>query len=192
MRRTLGLISLIAVAAALSAPAQQTQAPFGDFIAMASQQMGIECERMRRPQPSANELAERDAEMGAAVFCDCMPTALAALGSARGPQTLISSDEFGPLVMREFDICGAQTVRASARRDCAKLTPPGAPSTYCACFVAAIDALTDEQIVADSIASRDNLEQRADARRNGTAEPPLQQGLLARLDEECQRPRPTP
>ena len=190
MRATIGLISLIGVVAALSAPAQQTQAPFGDFVAMASQQMGIECGRMRRPQVFANELAEREAEMGAAVFCDCMPTALAALGRARDPQTLIASEDFGPLVMREFDICGAQTVRVSARRDCAKLTPPGAPSTYCACFVGAIDGLTDEQIVADSIASRDNLEQRADARRNGAAEPPLQQGLLARIDQECQRPPP--
>jgi hypothetical protein len=188
MRRTLGLIGLIAVIPTLSAPAQQ--APLGDFVAMASQQMGSECERLRRPQVFPNELAEREAEMGAAVFCDCMPPALAALGNARGKQTLISVEDFGPLVMREFDICGAQTVRASARRDCAKLTPPGAPPTYCACFVAAIDGLTDEQIVADSIASRDNLEQRADARRNGAAEPPLQQGLLARIDEECQQPQP--
>jgi hypothetical protein len=188
MRRALGLIGLIAVVPALCAPAQQAQ--LGEFVAMASQQMGVECERMRRPQAFANELAEREAEMGAVVFCDCMPTALAALGRARGSQTLITSEEFGPLVMREFDICGAQTVRTSARRDCAKLTPPGAPSTYCACFVAAVDGLTDEQIVADSIASRDNLEQRADARRNGTAEPPLQQGLLARIDEECQQPPP--
>ncbi len=190
MRRALGLIGLIAVVPALSAPAQQAQ--LGEFVAMASQQMGIECERMRRPQAFANDLAEREAEMGAAVFCDCMPTALATLGRARGSQTLITSEEFGPLVMREFDICGAQTVRASARRDCAKLTPSGAPSTYCACFVAAVDGLTDEQIVEDSIASRDNLEQRADARRNGTAEPPLQQGLLARIDEKCQQPPPPP
>ena len=190
MRRALWLISLIVVPA-LSASAQQ-EAPFGDFVAIASQQMGTECERLRQPRAFTNEQAEREAEMGAAVFCDCMPPALAALGRARGSETPITSEEFGPLVMREFDICGAQTVRASARRDCAKLTPPGAPSTYCACFVAAVDGLTDEQIVADSIASRDNLEQRADARRNGTAEPPLQQGLLARIDEECQQPQPAP
>ena len=128
--------------------------------------------------------------MSAAVLCDCMPPALEALGRARGPGTLISSEEFGALVMREFDICGAQTVRDSTRRDCAKFTPPDAPPTYCACFSAAIDGLTDEQIVEDSLASRDNLEQRAVARRDSTPEPPLYEGLLARIDKECQRAQP--
>ena len=53
---------------------------------------------------------------------------------------------------------------------------------------AGVEALTDEQIVADSFAVRDNLTERANARRNGTGEPPLQPGLLARIDERCRVP----
>ena len=87
--------------------------------------------------------------------------------------------------MREFDVCGARAVRETTRRDCAKFTPPNAPPTYCACFSAAVDALTDEQIVDDSIASRDNLEQRRDARGNSAPEPPLYESLMVRIDPQC-------
>jgi hypothetical protein len=188
MRRTAGLIGLIAVAATASTPAQQGEVPFGDLVTIASQQMGVECERTLGLRPFPNELAEREAEMSAAVFCDCMPPAMEALGRARGSQTLITSEEFGALVMREFDICGARTVREYTRRDCEKFTPPNAPPTYCACFSTAVDSLTNEQIVEDSLASRDNLEQRVVARRNSTPEPPLYEGLLARIDKQCQQP----
>ena len=43
-----------------------------------------------------------------------------------------------------------------------------------------------------SIASRDNLEQRREARRNSTAEPPLYESLLARIDRQCRVPAPAP
>lgn len=188
MRRASGPIGLIAVAAAVAAAAQQEELSFSVLVAIASEHMGVECERMLQPQPSSSELAQRDAKMSAAVFCDCMPPALAALERARGPQAVIAGDDFRALVMRQFDICGAQAVRDVSRRDCEQFTPLGAPPTYCTCFVAAIDDLTDEEIVADSVAARDNLEQRADARRSGTPEPPLQPGALARIDRECLLP----
>lgn len=188
MRRTVGAIAFIAAAATLSAAGQQEELPFGELVAIAGEQIAVECERLRRPLPAGSELAQRDAQMGAAVFCDCMPPALAALERARSPQARISGEDFSALVLREFDVCGARAVRDASRSGCEKFTPLGAPPTYCACFAAAIDGLTDEQIVADSIAARDNLEQRADARRNGTPEPPLEPGLLARIDRECLLP----
>ncbi len=188
MRRTSPAIGLIAVIATVATAAQQDALPFGDLIALASEQMSIECERKLEPLPAASELAQRDAAMSAAVFCDCMPPALAALERARSPQATVTGDDFRALVIREFDICGAQAVRDVSRRDCQKFTPLGAPPTYCACFSAAIEGLTDEQIVADSIAVRLNLEQRADARRSGTPEPPLQPGAVARIDGECMLP----
>lgn len=192
MRHALGAIALVAVAAALSTAAQQEELSFSTLVAMASEQMDVECERMLRPQPSSSELAQRDAQMSAAIFCDCMPPALAALERARGPQAVITGNDFRALVMREFDVCGARAVRDVSRRDCNKFTPLGAPPTYCTCFVAAIDGLTDEEIVADSVAARQNLEQRADARRSGTPEPPLQPGALARIDRDCLLPPPAP
>jgi hypothetical protein len=188
MQRNAVLIGLMAMAATVSAAAQQEGLPFGDLVSMANEQMRAECERLLQPPPAASELAKRDAAMGATVFCDCMPPALAALERDRGPQTRISGEDFSTLVMREFDICGARAVRDVSRRDCAKFTPLGAPPTYCACFTAAIDGLTDEQIVSDSIAARENLEQRADARRSGTPEPPLELGVVARIDRECLLP----
>jgi hypothetical protein len=188
MQRNRFMLALIALTATVSTAAQQQGLPLGELVAMANEQMQTECERLLRPRPSASELAQRDARMGAAVFCDCMPPALAGLERDRTPQALVSGDDFSALVLREFDICGARAVREVSRRDCEKFTPLGAPPTYCACFVAAIDGLTDEQIVADSIAARDNLEQRADARRSGAPEPPLQLGLLARIDRECLLP----
>jgi hypothetical protein len=183
--RTPRLIGLIATFAAAPAAGQPIELPFGNLIATASEQVALECERLLEPQSFVSELAEREAEMSKTVYCDCMPPALQTLGRARDSQTLITGDEFRALVLREFDGCGARTVRESTRRDCAKFTPPSAPPTYCACFSAAVDALTDEQIVADSIASRDNLEQRVIARRNSTPEPPLYESRLARIDREC-------
>jgi hypothetical protein len=192
MRRTLGLTGFIGALAAFSSPAQQAEVSFGDLVETASAQMAVECEHWLNLQPLPNELANREAEMSAAMFCDCMPAALQALGRDRGLDTLITGEEFGALVLREFDVCGARTVRETTRRDCAKFTPPNAPSTYCACFSAEVDGLTDDQIVADSLTSRDNLEQRAAARRSSTPEPPLYEGLLARIDLQCKQPAPAP
>jgi hypothetical protein len=192
MRRTRLLIGLIAFIPIASVSGQETTpVPFGDLIAAASEQMATDCERMLDAQASATELAKREAEMGAAVLCDCMPLAVEALGRTRGPQTLVSGAEFAALLLPELDRCGAQAVRDTARRDCAKLTPPNAPPTYCTCFTSAVDALTDEEIVDDSIASRDNLEQRVQARRNSTPELPLYDTLLARIDRQCRLAPPT-
>jgi hypothetical protein len=188
MRRTVGAIGLIAAAASFCAAAQDEQLPLGELVAMASQQLRLECERLQRALPSLSELARRDAQMGATVFCDCMPPALSALERARSPQTSVSADDFSALVLREFDFCGARAVREASRSGCAQFTPVGAPPTYCACFTSAVDGLTDDEIVADSIAARENLESRADARRNGTPEPPLELGLLARIDRDCLLP----
>jgi hypothetical protein len=192
MRRTPGLTGLIGALAAFSSLAQPAEVAFGDLVAAAGEQMAVECELWLNLQPLPNELANREAEMSAAMFCDCMPPALQALGRDRGAETLITGEEFGALVLREFDICGARTVRDTTRRDCAKFTPPNAPPTYCACFSTAVDGLTDTEIVEDSLASRDNLEQRAAARRDSIPEPPLREGLLARIDMQCKRPPPAP
>jgi hypothetical protein len=188
MRRKLGLAGFVAVIPAAFAAGQQDQLLFGDLIATATEQMAMECERTLTPRPGASELAQREAEMSAAVLCDCMPPALEALGRTRSPQALISGAEFGALVLHEFDACGARTVRDTSRRDCAKLAPPGAPPTYCTCFSSAVDALTDEEIVEDSLASRDNLEQRLAARRTSIPEPPLYDNQLARIDRQCRVP----
>jgi len=188
MGRMLGLIVLVSALGTVSAAAQQADLPYGDLVAAAGEQIADQCVRLLDAPASTNELAQRAAEMSKAVFCDCMPPAIADLGRARSPTALIDGDEFGALVLREFDVCGARAVRETTRRDCAKFTPANAPPTYCECFSAAVDALSDEEIVADSIASRDNLEQRADARRNQTPEPALQLTLLARIDNECLQP----
>jgi len=184
MGRILGLIVLVSVLGPASAAAQETGLPLGDLVAAAGQQIASQCEQLLDAPAASSELGERSAEMSKAVFCDCMPPAIQALG-ARASDTPIDSDEFGALILREFDTCGARAVRDTTRRDCAKFTPANAPPTYCTCFSAAVDGLTDEQIVDDSIASRDNLEQRRDARRNSTPEPPLYESLLARIDREC-------
>ena len=185
MSRPLGLIVLVSVLETISATAQQTAVSYGNLVAAAGEQIANQCVRLLDEPPAANELAERAAEMSKTVFCDCMPPAIANLGRARAPNALIGTEEFGALVLHEFDVCGAQAVRETSRRDCAKFTPPNAPPTYCACFSAAVDALTDEQIVSDSIASRDNLEQRRDARNNSTPEPALYDGLMSRIDRQC-------
>ena len=185
MSRPLGLIVFVSTLGTVSAAAQQAALPYGNLVAAAGEQIANQCVRLLDEPPAANELAERAAEMSKTVFCDCMPPAIANLGRARAPNALIGTEEFGALVLHEFDVCGAQAVRETSRRDCAKFTPPNAPPTYCACFSAAVDALTDEQIVSDSIASRDNLEQRRDARNNSTPEPALYDGLMARIDRQC-------
>lgn len=185
MSRPPGLIVLVSVLATISAMAQQPTLSYGNLVAAAGEQIANQCVRLLDEPPAANELAERAAEMSRTVFCDCMPPAIDNLGRARPPEMLIGTEEFGALVLHEFDVCGAQAVRETTRRDCAKFTPPNAPPTYCACFSAAVDALTDEQIVSDSIASRDNLEQRRDARSNSTPEPALYDGLMARIDRQC-------
>jgi hypothetical protein len=164
--------------------------PFGDLVAAAGEQIAEQCVRLLDAPAAANELAQRAAEMSKTVFCDCMPPAIAGLQRARRPDAVIASEEFSALVLREFDVCGAHAVRETTRRDCAKFTPPNAPPTYCACFSAAVDALTDEQIVDDSIASRDNLEQRRDARGNSAPEPPLYDSLMVRIDRQCLVPPP--
>lgn len=185
MGRTLDLMLLISALGTAPATAQQTELPFGDLVAAAAEQVADQCERLLDVPTSANELMERETEMSRAVFCDCMPPALDGLGRTRSPNTLVRGDEFGALVMREFDVCGAQAVRDTTRRDCAKFTPLNAPPTYCACFSAAVDELTDEEIIEDSIASRDNLEQRRDARDNSLPEPPLFESVLVRIDRQC-------
>jgi len=190
MRHILGPIGFIAVAATLCTPAQQVELPLGDLVSAASEQMIVECERLLAARPLPSELAEREAEMAATVFCDCMPPALAALGQARGLQTPMTGEAFGALVLHEFDVCATRTVRESTRRSCPQFAPPAAPPMYCECFTAALDGLTDDQIVEDSIASRQNLEQRLAARRNSTPEPALYEGLLARIDKQCQQPTP--
>ena len=185
MSRPLGLVVLVSVLETVCATAQQTALSYGNLVAAAGEQIANQCVRLLDEPPAANELAERAAEMSKTVFCDCMPPAIANLGRARTPDALIGTEEFGALVLHEFDVCGAQAVRETTHRDCAKFTPPNAPPTYCACFAAAVDALTDEQIVSDSIASRDNLEQRRDARNNSTPEPALYDGLMSRIDRQC-------
>ena len=185
MSRTLGLIALVSVLETMSATAQQAAVSYGNLVAAAGEQIANQCVRLLDEPPATNELAERAAEMSKTVFCDCMPPAIANLGRARTPDTLIGTEEFGALVLHEFDVCGAQAVRVTTRRDCAKFTPPNAPPTYCTGFSAAVDALTDEEIVSDSIASRDNLEQRRDARNNSAPEPALYDGLMARIDRQC-------
>ena len=185
MRRILGLSLLIGALGTASAAAQQPALPFGDLVTAAGEQIADQCVRLLDAPRSTNELAERAAEMSKAVFCDCMPPAIEGLKRARPPETPIGTEDFSGLVMHEFDACGAQAVRETTHRDCAKFTPPNAPPTYCTCFSASVDALSDEQIVADSIASRDNLEQRRDARNNSAPEPALYDGLMARIDRQC-------
>ena len=185
MGRILGLILLIGALGTAPATAQQPDLPFGDLVTAAAAQVAEQCQRLLDAPVSANELMERETEMSRAVFCDCMPPALNELGRARRPDTLIRAEAFGALVMHEFDVCGAQAVRDTTRRDCAKFTPLNAPPSYCSCFSAAVDDLTDEEIIEDSIASRDNLERRRDARRDSTPEPPLFESLLVRIDRQC-------
>lgn len=189
MRSFGSLLVSIALGAACAA-AQPVDLPLASLVGEAGEQIASQCVRLLdEPQPPG-ELAQRAAEMSKAVFCDCMPPALEGLKRGRAPDAVIGSDEFGALVLREFDTCGARAVRDTARRDCAKFTPPNAPPTYCECFASAVDALTDGEIVADSIAARDNLEQRRDARRTGAPEPPLAETLLARIDRQCRAPSP--
>jgi hypothetical protein len=190
MGRMLGLSFLIGMLGTVSAVAQQPALPWGDLVTAAGEQIADQCVRLLDEKPATNELAQRAEEMSKAVFCDCMPPAIVALGRSRAVDALVASDEFGALVLREFDVCAARAVRETSRRDCAKFTPPNAPPTYCSCFAAAVDALTDEQIVDDSIASRDNLEQRRDARGNSAPEPPLYDSLMARIDRQCLVPPP--
>ena len=178
------ILSLIALGGTAAA-AQQIELPLADLVAQAGEEIASQCVRLLDEPPSTNELSDRAAEMSKTVFCDCMPPALEDLKGARPPGASIGSDDFQALILREFDTCGAQVVRETARRDCSKFTPPNAPPGYCECFAGAVDALTDDEIVADSIASRDNLEQRRDARRNSTPEPPLTETLLARIDRQC-------
>jgi hypothetical protein len=185
MRRRLGPVVLISTIWAVPSPAQEADLPFGDLVAAAAEEVANQCERLLDVPPSANELMERETEMSRAVFCDCMPPALDGLGRTRSSNALVRGDEFGALVMREFDVCGAQAVRDTTRRDCAKFAPPNAPPSYCACFSAAVDELTDEEIIEDSIASRDNLEQRRSARDNSLPEPPLFESVLVRIDRQC-------
>jgi hypothetical protein len=187
--RRVGLLLAIAVGVG-SAAAQQVDLPLAALVSEAGEQLANECVRLLDEPEPTSELAQRAAEMSKAVFCDCMPPALEGLKTGRAPDAVIGSDEFGALVLREFDTCGARVVRETSRRDCAKFTPPNAPPTYCECFASAVDALTDSEIVADSIASRDNLEQRADARRTGAPEPPLAETLLARIDRQCRASPP--
>jgi hypothetical protein len=189
MGRTLGLF-VVSVLGTVSATAQQTDLPFGDLVTAAGEQIADQCVRLLDAQPATNELAQRAAEMSKTVFCDCMPPAIVDLGRSRAPGSLVASSEFSALVLREFDVCGAKAVRETTRRDCAKFIPANAPPTYCTCFSAAVDALTDEQIVDDSIASRDNLEQRRDARGNSAPEPALYESLMARIDRQCLVPPP--
>ena len=189
MGRILGLIVVLSALGTLPATAQQTDVPLGDLVAAAGEQIASQCVRLLDAPAAANELAQRANEMSKSVFCDCMPPAIEGLKRTRAPETPIGTEDFSALVMREFDVCGAQAVRETTHRDCAKFTPPNAPPTYCTCFSASVDALTDEQIVRDSIASRDNLEQRRDARNNSAPEPPLYEGLMARIDRECRIPR---
>jgi len=184
MRGMLGPILLLSSLASTYATAQQTDLPLAVLVNTAGKQIATQCVQLLNEPAPTNELAQRAAEMSKTVFCDCMPPAIENLKSA-APDALIGSEEFGALVLREFDTCGARAVRETARRDCAKFTPPNAPSTYCECFANAVDALSDEEIVADSIASRDNLEQRRDARRDSTPEPPLAETLLPRIDRQC-------
>jgi hypothetical protein len=185
MRRILSPIVLSSALGVIPAPAQETELPFGDLVTAAAEQVADQCARLLDVPPSGNELVERETEMSRAVFCDCMPPAIDALGRTRSRETMVRGDEFGALVMREFDVCGAQSVRDTTRRDCAKFTPVNAPPTYCTCFSAAVDALTDEEIIEDSIASRDNLEQRRNARDNALPEPPLFESVLVRIDRQC-------
>ena len=188
MGRILGLILLIGALGTAPATAQEPDLPFGDLVTAAAAQVADQCQRLLDVPASANELMERETEMSRAVFCDCMPPALNELGRVRRPDTLIRAEAFGALVMHEFDVCGAQAVRDTTRRDCAKFTPLNAPPSYCSCFSAAVDDLTDEEIIEDSIASRDNLERRRDARRDSTPEPPLFEGLMTRIDRQCRLP----
>jgi hypothetical protein len=188
MGRMLGLSVLIGALVTASATAQQAGVPFGDLVAAAAEQVADQCRRLLDAPASPNELVERETEMSRAVFCDCMPPAIDELGRTRRAEAPIVAEEFGALVMHEFDVCGAQAVRETTRRDCASFTPPNAPATYCACFSAAVDGLTDEEIIEDSIAARDNLEQRRDARRNSTPEAPLFESLLVRIDRQCRVP----
>lgn len=191
MGRILGLIVFGGALAAGSATAQRAELPFGDLVSAAAEQVANECERLLDAPPSTSELVERETEMSKTIFCDCMPPALQDLGRARGAETVIAGEQFSVLVLKEFDVCGARAVRETARRDCAKFTPANAPATYCSCFAAAVDGLTDDQIVADAIAARDNLEQRRDARRNSTPEPRLFEGVLVRIDRQCRLPGAT-
>jgi len=190
MRRTIGLIVAVSVLVTAAVSAQQAALPFGNLVSAAGEQIADQCVRLLDAPPSPNELLEREAEMSRAVFCDCMPPAIAGLAGARAPETPIGTEEFGALVLHEFDVCGAKAVRETTRRDCAKFTPPNAPPTYCMCFAEAVDRLTDEQIIADSIEARDNLEQRREARRNATPEAPLLEGLMSRIDRECRLQTP--
>jgi hypothetical protein len=190
MRRLLGPIFVSMSLGAVSAAAQQADLPLADLVTEAGAQIASQCVRLLDEPLPPTELAQRSAEMSRAVFCDCMPPAIEELKNARAPATLIGAEEFGALVLREFDVCGARAVRETTRRDCAKFTPANAPPNYCECFASAVDALTDEEIIADSIASRDNLEQRRDARRNATPEPPLADTLLARIDRQCRTVSP--
>jgi hypothetical protein len=190
MRRILAPILLLSSLGTISVAAQEAALPLADLVAEAGAQIASQCVRLLDEPPSTSELAQRAAEMSKTVFCDCMPPALESLKSARAPTTPIGGDEFRVLVLHEFDTCGARAVRETTRRDCAKFTPPNAPPTYCECFANAVDALTDQEIVDDSIASGVNLEQRRDARRNSAPEPPLGETLLARIDRQCRATAP--
>jgi hypothetical protein len=192
MRRIHGLVVLSSALVAYCATAQQAGLRFGDLVAEAGAQIASQCEQLLdAPAPAGSDLAERAAEMSKTVFCDCMPPAIEELARSRAANASIASEEFGALVLHEFDVCGARAVRETTRLDCAKFTPANAPPTYCTCFSAAVDALSDAEIVEDSIASRDNLEERRDARRNSTPEPPLYEGLLVRIDRQCRAQPPT-
>src|SRR5262245_31457062 len=99
MGRMLGLGLVVSVLGAVSATGQQADLPYGDLVAAAGEQIANQCVRLLDTPSSANELAERAAEMSKTVFCDCMPPAIEGLGRARAANALIDSGEFGALVL---------------------------------------------------------------------------------------------
>src|SRR5688572_8580918 len=94
-------------------------------------------------------------------------------------------DEIATLVGRQFDLCGAKTVRDTAKRDCPRFAPADAPPTFCRCITAALDALTDEQIVEDSIAARRNFDERVAALRESRPQPPKYESLMDPIERTC-------
>src|SRR5688572_8580917 len=128
MRDTVDLLIIAAVViAAFCAQAQQDPIPLGAAIAAARDQTALQCDAARSPPLRGDELAEREREMGAAVFCDCMPAALDALERVRGARTLASATRSPPSSVGS-SICAEQ--RPSATRPSATVRdslPPMRP-----------------------------------------------------------------
>ena len=194
MKRVVAIAMAFGVFAAFETAAQEAR-PVADVMAALKQHVASQCSLARaRVSSSTHSLDKEQASAMVKMSCECLPSELeqVALDLGGGKEGATTTQEaFLARMKVALSACAARLVRADILSRCESEREEALGvsdrKAYCGCVSERVRALDDASIAMAASTAHRNLQERAQARREGTTNPVPAPTAVDSIKEACKR-----